>query len=68
MRKSQGMPKPDKLLSSAEVCDLLHIDRSTLSRWVAAGRIKPAHQLPGRTGAFLFYGSDVSALAKAMAA
>lgn len=68
MRNGQPMPKPEKLLSSAEVCDLLHIDRSTLSRWVAAGRIKPAHQLPGRTGAFLFNDSDVSALAKALAA
>lgn len=48
------------LLSSAEVCDALAIDRSTLSRWVAAGRIACLHKLPGPRGAFVFEASEVA--------
>ena len=47
-------PTPPDLIGSAEVCERLGIDRSTLSRWVAAGKITPALKLPGRRGAFLF--------------
>ncbi|MDQ6524284.1 helix-turn-helix domain-containing protein [Nocardioides sp. LHD-245] len=49
---------PD-LLASVEVCAELNIDRSTLSRWVAAGRIEPATKLPGLRGAFLFARTEV---------
>jgi predicted site-specific integrase-resolvase len=49
----------DNLIGSAEVCDMLGIDRGTLSRWVASGRITPAKQLPGRTGARLFQLSEI---------
>jgi len=42
------------LLTSAEVCDELHIDRSTLSRWVASGRIEPIKKGAGLRGAFMF--------------
>lgn len=61
------MPKTTQqpLLSSVEVCERLNIDRSTLSRWVAAGRIHVAHRLPGRTGAFLFDASEVERAKKA---
>jgi len=55
------MPKDD-LLATVEAVALLGIDRSTLSRWVKDGRIAPAHQLPGQTGAMLFRRSDVEAL------
>ena len=48
------MSKTENLIGSAEVCDILGIDRGTLSRWVSTGKIKPDVQLPGRTGARLF--------------
>lgn len=51
--------KPD-LMGSAQVCDLAKINRSTLSRHVAEGKIAPAHRLPGRTGAMLFDRRDVA--------
>ena len=50
------------LPTSAEVCAELHIDRSTLSRWVASGRIAPAVKAPGKRGAFLFSAASVEAL------
>ena len=48
-----------ELLTSAAVCTELHIDRSTLSRWVASERIRPATKLPGIRGAFLFTADEV---------
>ena len=60
MHKSVCMHKSTTdLLGSAEVCERLGIDRSTLSRWVAAEKIRPAVRLPGRTGAMLFDPADV---------
>ena len=53
------MNPTDSLMTSAAVCEELNIDRSTLSRWVAAGRISPAAKLPGIRGAFLFDPSEV---------
>lgn len=50
-------------LTSAEVCDRLGIDRSTLSRWVASGRIKYAIKLPGLRGAYVFTPEAVDAAA-----
>lgn len=47
-------------LGSAEVCDLLDIDRSTLTRWIQAGRIKAAMKLPGPKGAYLFDPAEVA--------
>lgn len=47
------------ILTSAEVCALLHINRSTLTRWVAAGRITPETKLPGIRGAFIFSAAEV---------
>lgn len=55
-------PNLKSLISSAEACELLGIDRSTLTRWVAAGRINPAWQMPGETGARLFRRRDIAAL------
>lgn len=55
---------PPTYIGSADVCERLKIDRSTLSRWVAAGRLTPAMRLSsGPTGAFLFSAEDVEALA-----
>lgn len=53
---AQTLPE---LLTSAAVCKELHIDRSTLSRWVASDRIRPATKLPGIRGAFLFTADEV---------
>lgn len=50
---------PNELLTSAETCEALSIDRSTLSRWVASGRIQTAFKMPGRTGGFLFAPTEV---------
>ena len=47
------------LLTSAEVCEALNIDRSTLSRWVAAEKIAPAIKMPGVRGPFLFDPAEV---------
>lgn len=48
------------LLNSAEACEALGgIDRSTLSRWVASGKIRPALKLPGVRGPYLFDPAEV---------
>ena len=52
-RMAQTNPH-DNLIGSAEVCEWAGVDRSTLSRHIAAGKLTPAKQLPGRNGAFLF--------------
>jgi predicted site-specific integrase-resolvase len=62
------MPNSPAPIGSAEVCTRLGIDRSTLSRWVAAGRITPTFQLPSKNGAMLFDPADVKALAAELAA
>jgi excisionase family DNA binding protein len=48
-----------KLLTSSEAVEHLNIDRSTLTRWVASGRIEPAHKGPGRTGGYVFTADEV---------
>ena len=50
------------LLSTVEVCALLGVDRSTLTRWVASERVRPAHKMAGRNGAFLFRADDIERL------
>ena len=50
------------LIGSAKACLLLGIDKSTLSRWVAAGVITPEIKLPGKNGAMLFDPQDVTRL------
>lgn len=59
--------KPD-LIGSAETCQILGIDRSTLSRRIAMGRLDYWVRLPGPNGAFLFERSKVESLAKESAA
>ena len=56
MHKSRDMPKKPAptLIGSAEVCEWARIDRSTLSRHIAAGKIAPVVKLPGKTGAYMF--------------
>jgi predicted site-specific integrase-resolvase len=61
-------PTSPDLIGSRDVCTLLGIDRSTLSRRVALGKITPAVRLPGPRGAFLFHRADVEALREESAA
>lgn len=59
--KDTNEARPAALLTSADVCNMLHIDRSTLSRWVASGRIVPEQKLNGKRGTFLFTYDQVRA-------
>lgn len=56
------MTKPD-LIPSSVATARLGVNRRTLTRWVAQGRLVPVLQLPGQTGAFLFEPADVDRLA-----
>ena len=60
---------PQDLMPTKEACRLLgNIDRSTLTRWVAAGKITPAIKLDGTRGPMLFNRADIEALAAEQAA
>ena len=64
MHKMSDMPQ-NQFIGSAEAALLLHIDRSTLIRWVAAGKLTPAIRVSDTpTGAHLFERSDVERLAR----
>jgi predicted site-specific integrase-resolvase len=53
------MGNPD-LIGSAEACSILgDIDRGTLVRWIAAGKIAYVTKLPGGTGAYVFDRAEV---------
>lgn len=54
--------QPD-LIPTAEAAELLGVDRSTISRWVAFGHLVPAVRTSAR-GAMLFNRADVKAFAK----
>jgi len=56
------MPQP--LVPSKEACERLGIDRSTLMRWVAAGRITPALKGEGIRGPMWFNAADVDRLSE----
>lgn len=63
------MNKPTKLVGSAEACQMLNVNRSTLTRWAKAGRIKPQTRLSDHTnGALAFRRADVEKLAAERAA
>jgi predicted site-specific integrase-resolvase len=57
----------DDIIGSTEACTILQIDKATISRWVAAGKLTPVLKLPRRNGAMLFNRSDIDALAEARA-
>jgi len=62
------MTTPD-FIGSAEACALLGaINRSTLTRWVKAGRLQAVTQLDGPNGALVFRREDVLALRDSLAA
>lgn len=49
-------------LTTAQVAELTGRTVTTVNRWVTEGRLAPSHQLPGRTGAYLYIRADVDAL------
>ena len=53
------MPAPDPLMGSTEAARTIGVDKSTLTRWAAEGRIAVAHKLPGKNGAALYFASEV---------
>lgn len=53
---------PD-LIGTAEAAERIGVERSTLSHWIAKGRISAAMKLPGATGALLFDRSEVERVA-----
>jgi excisionase family DNA binding protein len=54
--------KTPDLIGSAEACELLGIDRATISRWVTSGRLKPAIQGRGTTGSRFYHRKDIEAI------
>ncbi len=48
-----------KLISTAEAASELNVHRSTLTRMVEAGKIKPAARGEGIRGSMFFYRSEV---------
>jgi predicted site-specific integrase-resolvase len=53
----------DNIIGSTEACTILNVDKATISRWVAAGRITPVGKLPRKNGAFFFSRDAIEALA-----
>jgi excisionase family DNA binding protein len=49
----------EPLMASGEVIALLGIDRSTLVRRIAAGKIRYVQKLPGLRGGYLFRRAEV---------
>ena len=61
--QDSDMPQ-HQFIGSAEAALLLHVDRSTLIRWVAAGKLTPSLRVSDTpTGAHLFERTDVERLA-----
>lgn len=61
MHNGSGVPKTPDLIDSREVCALLGIDKSTLTRWVQVNKLTPAMRVGGNN-AYLFQRSDIEAL------
>lgn len=52
------MGNPD-LIGSAEACEILRIDRATLVRRIAAGKLAIVSKMPGATGPYVFDRAEV---------
>jgi len=63
-----GSDMPTDYMSTAEVMADRKVNRKTVYRWVATGRLVPAMKLPGGTGAYLFRREDVHAITPQRAA
>ena len=60
----QRQVTPNDLIGSGETAALLRVDKSTLVRKIAAGKIQPLTRLDGPRGAFVFDRSEIQAIAK----
>lgn len=56
------MPEFADYLTTAQVAEKVGRTVATVNRWAAEGRLKPAHKLPGDTGAYLYRRTDVEDL------
>jgi len=50
------------LIGATEAAEILHVDRSVITRWVQLDRLKPANKMRGKTGAYQFHRKDIEAL------
>lgn len=57
------MGAPEEITTQDAIAILGVSAPSTLTRWVAAGRLIPSRKLPGRTGPFLFWRHDIERIA-----
>lgn len=55
------------LITAADAAVVFRVDRSTVSRWAAAGTLPFVIKAPGHRGAYLFDRADVEALAASRA-
>jgi len=53
----------EDVIGAREAEQLLGVSQSTLNRWIKRGLIRPARQLPGYRGAYLFDRADVERFA-----
>lgn len=64
-----GMPPPTDEITTREALEILgYTEPSTISRYVAIGKLQPSRKLPGLTGAYLFWRRDIERLATEQAA
>jgi predicted site-specific integrase-resolvase len=62
MHHPVGMEQTVELIGAPEAARRLGVDRSTLTRWVKAGRIEAHTKLPHTNGALVFDSAAVDAL------
>lgn len=48
------MPDDQPLIYTLEAAEILGVDRATVVRWVAKGKLQIVRQLPGPNGVYLF--------------
>jgi predicted site-specific integrase-resolvase len=53
------MTDDDEFIGSAEACEILGIDRATLVRRIAAGKIRSAFKSPGLRGPYMFTRAEI---------
>lgn len=51
------------LLVSRQVGEILGIDKATVIRRIAAGKLQPIFKMPGTNGPYVFYRADIEAVA-----
>jgi excisionase family DNA binding protein len=54
--------RPSQLIGAAEAAEILGLQRSTLTRWIHRGAIKPLAKLDGGRGAYVFDRAEILAL------